>query len=200
LDIVSTPERDARNQRNQTPEAKPEKQTSFPPTVTAASELSSPNVGEHHNSNNSKEGINMLWFKTFHIVFMVSWYAVLFMLPRLMVYHVETSDAALRAKFAEWERRTYLLGHVAFGLMLVFGMAVLLGNVAMAPLYMKQGWLHAKLALVTLQFGYFIYCGILTKQLAANRCNKTSRWLRLFNEVPAALLLAIVALVIVKPF
>ena len=142
----------------------------------------------------------MAWLKTFHIVFMVTWFAVLFMLPRLMVYHIETKDPETRTKFIEWERRTYLLGHVAFGLMLLFGMAVLIGNVQLSPLYMKQGWLHTKLLLVALLFGYFIYCGILSKKLAAGSNTKTSKWMRLFNEVPAAFLIAITALVVVKPF
>ncbi len=142
----------------------------------------------------------MAWLKTFHIVFMVTWFAVLFMLPRLMVYHLEIKDSETRAKFTEWERRTYLLGHVAFGLMLLFGMAVLIGNVQLSPLYMKQGWLHAKLLLVAMLFGYFIYCGVLSKKIAAGTNTKTSKWMRLFNEIPAAFLIAIIALVVVKPF
>jgi protoporphyrinogen IX oxidase len=142
----------------------------------------------------------MAWLKTFHVVFMVAWFAVLFMLPRLMVYHIETTDPITRKKFGEWTRRTYLLGHVAFGLMLLFGMAVLIGNVQLSPLYMKQGWLHAKLALVALLFAYFIYCGVLSKQLAADTNSKTSKWMRFFNEVPAIFLILVVALVIVKPF
>ena len=142
----------------------------------------------------------MAWLQTFHVVFMVTWFAVLFMLPRLMVYHIETNDAQTRAKFIEWERRTYLLGHAAFGLMLLFGMALLISHVQLSPLYMKQGWLHTKLLLVAFLFGYFIYCGILSKQIAAGSSTKTSKWMRLFNEVPAAFLIVIVALVVVKPF
>lgn len=142
----------------------------------------------------------MLWLKTFHLVFMVSWFAVLFMLPRLFVYHIETEDLGLRGKFSAWERRTYLLGHTAFGLMLVFGLALLWNNVQASSLYFKQGWLHAKLSLIVLLFGYFIYCGILQKQLARNECHKSARWMRLFNEVPAFFLITIIALVVAKPF
>jgi protoporphyrinogen IX oxidase len=142
----------------------------------------------------------MIWLKAFHVIFMVTWFATLFMLPRLFVYHIETQDPALRANFSEWERRTYLLGHVAFGLTFILGIALLLGNVALYPPYMKQGWLHAKLALVAGLFGYYIYCGILQKQLAKNQCTKSSRWMRLFNEVPAFFLIAIIILVVVKPF
>jgi protoporphyrinogen IX oxidase len=142
----------------------------------------------------------MLWFKTFHVVFMVAWFAVLFMLPRLFVYHLETTDLAMQRKFSEWERRTYILGHVAFGLTLVFGLIVLHLSVQMMPAYLKQGWLHAKFLLVGLLFAYFIYCGKLQKALALGNCSKSTRWMRLFNEVPALFLILIVALVIVRPF
>ena len=138
----------------------------------------------------------MIWLKTFHVIFMVTWFATLFMLPRLFVYHIETTDPSTRANFSNWERRTYLLGHVAFGLTFLLGMALLIANVGLYPLYMKQGWLHLKLTLVAGLFGYFIYCGVLQKQLAENRCKKSSRWMRLFNEVPAAFLVAIVILVV----
>ena len=89
---------------------------------------------------------------------------------------------------------------IAIGLMLLFGMALLISNVQLSPLYMKQGWLHTKFLLVALLFGYFIYCGILSKKIAAGSNTKTSKWMRLFNEVPAAFLIAIIALVVVKPF
>jgi protoporphyrinogen IX oxidase len=135
----------------------------------------------------------MLWFKTFHVVFMVAWFAVLFMLPRLFVYHLETADPAMQRNFTEWERRTYILGHVAFGLVLHL-------SVQMMPTYLKQGWLHAKFLLVGLLFAYYIYCGKLQKALALGNCNKSARWMRLFNEVPALFLILIVALVIVRPF
>jgi protoporphyrinogen IX oxidase len=136
----------------------------------------------------------MLWLKTLHIVFVVTWYAVLFMLPRLMVYHRETPE--LSEKFTHWSRRTYLLGHVAFGFMLIFG---LLYFTLAVPFYLKAPWMHAKLTLVAVQFAYFIYCGRLMRDLAAGRCTKSSRWLRLFNEVPALLLIAITALVVMQP-
>lgn len=142
----------------------------------------------------------MLWIKTFHLVFMVSWFAVLFMLPRLFVYHLETDDPAMRAKFSYWQKRTYTLGHTAFGLMLICGLALLWINLQASSLYFKQGWLHAKLAMVAVLFGYFIYCGVLQKQLARGECKKSSRWMRLFNEVPALFLIAIIALVVTKPF
>jgi protoporphyrinogen IX oxidase len=142
----------------------------------------------------------MLWLKSFHVVFMVTWYAVLFMMPRLMVYHMETTDPQTRAKFVDWTRRTYILGHVAFGLMFLFGIAVLLHYVSMSPMYMKQGWLHVKLLLVAVQFAYFISLGIMSKKLAVGSLQATNKFMRLYNEVPALILIAIVALVIVKPF
>ena len=140
----------------------------------------------------------MLWIKTLHVSAMVTWFAVLFMLPRLFVYHTEAPE--LGAKFALWERRTYLLGHVAFGLTFLFGVLLLGLSMVHMPGYMKQGWIHAKIVLVALLFGYFIYCGKLMKDLARGEFRRSSRWLRLFNEVPALFLLLIVALVVVKPF
>jgi protoporphyrinogen IX oxidase len=140
----------------------------------------------------------MLWLKSFHIVFMTAWLAVLFMLPRLFVYHVETPELAHKLQL--WERRTYLLGHVAFGLMFVFGVALLYQSMLMVPGYMKQGWLHTKITLVAVLFAYFIYCGRLMKTMASGRFPLSSKQLRLFNEVPALFLLLIVVLVVVKPF
>lgn len=136
----------------------------------------------------------MIWLKVLHIVFVVSWYAALFMLPRLFVYHRETPE--LGHKFVVWERRTYLLGHTAFGLMLLFGMLYFVLGV---PIYLKAPWMHAKLTLVALQFAYFIYCAKIMRELANGSFQKSSRWLRLFNEVPAIFLLAIVYLVVAQP-
>lgn len=138
----------------------------------------------------------MLWLKTLHVVFVVSWFATLFFLPRLFVYHLETQDPTTRRNFQGWERRTYVLGHVAFGLALLFGVWYVLE----VPAFLKQGWLHAKLALIALLFGYWLWCGRIMKALARDAFSKSSRWLRLFNEVPAAFLFGIVALAIVKPF
>ena len=141
----------------------------------------------------------MLWIKAFHIIFVVTWFAGLFYLPRLFLYHVETADAAGNERFKVMERRLLMITHVGGALALVFGMATLAWFVRHDPAYLQQGWLHAKLALVAGLIGYHAWLVVLTRQLAAGRCTRSSRWLRVFNEVPALLLIAIVILVVVKP-
>jgi len=142
----------------------------------------------------------MLWIKAFHLIFVVTWFAGLFYLPRLFVYHVETDDAALKARFAIMERRLLMITHVGGALALLFGIATLTWFVRHDPAYLQQGWLHAKLALVAVLIGYHGWLVRLTRQLGAGRCTRSSRWLRVFNEVPALLLIAIVILVVVKPY
>ena len=142
----------------------------------------------------------MLWIKAFHIVFVVAWFAGLFYLPRLFVYHVEAEGAAAGAaelaRFATMERRLLGITHVGAVLALGFGIALVL----LAPAWMQQGWLHAKLALVVLLLGYHAWCVRHAANLRAGRNRHGSRWFRIFNEVPALLLVAIVCLVVVKPF
>ena len=136
----------------------------------------------------------MLWLKAFHVVFVVTWFAGLFYLPRLFVYHVATPEAPGRARFELMERRLYIimtigaLGTVAFGL----------GMVATAPLYLAFGWLRIKLLLVLALIGYHLWCRRLMRELARGG-GRSSRWYRLFNEVPGLLLIAIVILAVVKP-
>jgi putative membrane protein len=136
----------------------------------------------------------MLWLKAFHVVFLVTWFAGLFYLPRLFVYHVATPEAPGRARFELMERRLYIimtigaLGTVAFGL----------GMVATAPLYLAFGWLRVKLLLVLALIGYHLWCRQLMRELARGG-GRSSRWYRLFNEVPGLLLVAIVILAVVKP-
>lgn len=141
----------------------------------------------------------MLIVKTLHIVFMVTWFAGLFYLPRLFVYHVEADDAALKARFAIMERRLLMITHVGGALALVFGIATLTWFVRHDPAYLQQGWLQAKLALVAALIGYHAWLVRLTRQFAAGTCTRSSRWLRIFNEVPAVLLIAIAILAVVKP-
>jgi putative membrane protein len=138
----------------------------------------------------------MLWLKAFHIVFAVTWFAGLFYLPRLFVYHVATEDAPGRARFELMEQR--LLGIMTFGAVLTvtFGLAQILA----VPGYLSMGWLHAKLTLVVLLIGYHIWCRGLMKGLRARTSTHSQRWYRIFNEIPALLLIGIVVLAVVKPF
>ncbi len=144
----------------------------------------------------------MLWIKAFHIVFVVSWFAGLFYLPRLFVYHVDTHDAAGHDRFCIMERRLY--GITTIGLIgtWVFGIWTLL---AADPdyarsMYWGMHWLHVKLALVLALSAYHGWLKSRMRAFAAKRNDKSARYYRIANEVPALALVAIAILVIVKPF
>lgn len=139
----------------------------------------------------------MLWVKALHIVFVTSWFAGLFYLPRLFVnLALVEADGAERARLLLMARKLYRfmtpLGvfALAFGVWLWAGYGIGMG----------QGWMHAKLALVILLVGYHLYCGELLAQFEAGRCARSHVWLRWFNEVPVLVLFAAVILVVVKPF
>jgi putative membrane protein len=136
-----------------------------------------------------------LWLKAFHVVFLVTWFAGLFYLPRLFVYHVSAADAVSRERFVVMERRLFVMTTIGAVFTLLFGILMVL----MAPGYMAQAWLHAKLTLVLLVIGYQIWCLLLMHALRDGRNQHSQRWYRLFNEVPALLLIAIVILAVVKP-
>jgi len=141
----------------------------------------------------------MLWLKALHVIFVVTWFAGLFYLPRLYIYHVESTQQAVRDQLIVMERRLLMITHIGAAGALAFGVATLGWWVMHDPHYLHQFWLAAKLVLVTGLAGYHLYLVRLKNQLANNQCTRSSRWLRLFNEVPALLLIAIVILVVVKP-
>jgi putative membrane protein len=138
----------------------------------------------------------MLWVKAFHIIFVVTWFAGLFYLPRLFVYHAMAEDAVGRQRFEVMERKLYY-GIMAPGavLTIVFGLWLWLW-----PGYVSGGWLHAKLVLVALLVGYHLWCGKLIRDFKENRSTRSHVWYRWFNEVPTVILLAVVILAVVKPF
>jgi protoporphyrinogen IX oxidase len=136
----------------------------------------------------------MLWLKAFHVVFVVTWFAGLFYLPRLYVYHVTTADADGRARFEVMERRLFAIMTIGALGTLAFGIAML----AAAPAYLALGWLRVKLLLVAALIGYHLWCYGLMRQLASGS-GRSQRWYRFFNEVPGLLLIAIVILAVVKP-
>lgn len=142
----------------------------------------------------------MLWLKALHIVFVVTWFAGLFYLPRLLVYHAEATEPALRERFKVMERRLLAMTRIGGGLAVVFGVALLGWFAHASDAYFRQGWLHAKLALVVALIVYQIVLARLVGNFARDRITRSPRWLRLFNEVPGVILLAIVVLVVVKPF
>ena len=138
----------------------------------------------------------MLWIKALHIVFVVSWFAGLFYLPRLFIYDAESGNPTVREQLRIMQRRLLGITHIGGALALTFGIWMLI----LAPGYLHQGWLHAKLALVLGLVAYHACLAHLVKQFAQDRNTRSSRWLRVFNEVPALFLIAIVLLVVLKPF
>ncbi|SFW24962.1 protoporphyrinogen oxidase HemJ [Nitrosovibrio sp. Nv17] len=137
----------------------------------------------------------MLWVKSLHIIFMVTWFAGLFYLPRLFVYHAMSEDAPSLERFKVMERKLYY-GIMTPGavLTIVFGLWLWLGH------GISGGWLHAKLALVVVLIAYHVHCGRLLADFRHDRNRHTHVYYRWFNEIPVAILIAIVILVVVKPF
>ena len=137
----------------------------------------------------------MLWVKAFHIIFMVTWFAGLFYLPRLYVYHAMTDDQTSIDRFKIMERKLF------YGIMtpgaiitIVLGLWLWLGY------GITGGWMHAKLALVGLLVVYHLWCGKLLIDFKHDRNRHSHVWHRWFNEVPVILLMGIIILVTVKPF
>jgi protoporphyrinogen IX oxidase len=137
----------------------------------------------------------MLWLKAFHVVFVVTWFAGLFYLPRLFVYHVVTADAPGRERFVVMERRLFFIMSLGALLAVLFGLAMVIA----APAYLAMGWLRAKLLLVAALVGYHAWCYRLMLAFRTGYSPHAQRWYRLFNEVPALLLIGIVVLAVVKP-
>ena len=139
-----------------------------------------------------------LWIKAFHIVFLVSWYAGLFYLPRLFVHHAMSEDAATRARLAVMERKLYRF--VTPWAILTIGLGLWMLSWYPLEALRQMGWLHAKLALVALLIGYHLWCGRLVRAFAAGSTPHSHVWFRWFNEFPLLILVAVVLLVVLKPF
>jgi putative membrane protein len=137
-----------------------------------------------------------LWFKAFHITFVVAYFAGLFYLPRLFVYHVDARDSISHDRFVIMERRLYGLTHVAAGIAVLMGILMVLT----APGLLKMHWLQVKLALVVLVIVYQVWCKKLMVSLRDGTNTRSARWFRVFNELPALLLIGIAIMAVVKPF
>jgi putative membrane protein len=136
----------------------------------------------------------MLWVKALHIVFVVTWFAGLFYLPRLFVYHAMAEDAVSRERFKVMERKLFWGIMTPSGaLTLVFGTWLWLGW------GFSGAWLQAKLALVAALVAYHLWCAKLMLDFRAERNTRTHVWLRWFNEFPVLVLFAVVFLVVLKP-
>jgi protoporphyrinogen IX oxidase len=138
----------------------------------------------------------MLWLKAFHVIFVVTWFAGLFYLPRLFVYHVVTTDQISLERFVVMERRLFKIMTLGATLAALFGISM----IVTAPAYLHFGWLHAKLTLVAVLIAYHTWCYFLMVAFRDGHNRHSQRFFRMFNEAPALLLIAIVILVVVKPF
>lgn len=139
----------------------------------------------------------MRWLEALHVVFVVTWFAGLFYLPRLFVYATENPSGHTYELLKVMQRRLLGITHIGGALAILFGLATLVGE----PWHLSTGgWLHAKLVLVAGLIAYHLWCRQLVVAFARGENRHSSKWYRLFNEIPGVLLIAIVVLVIVKPF
>lgn len=136
----------------------------------------------------------MLWVKSFHIIFVVSWFAGLFYLPRIFVNHAMATEPAEIARLKLMERKLYRFVTPIGALAILFGFWLSIGY------GFSGGWLHVKTTLAMLLVVYHLYCGHLLKLFAQDRNTRSHIFYRWFNEAPVLLLTAIVILVTVKPF
>ncbi len=139
----------------------------------------------------------LLWIKAVHIIFVVTWFAALFYLPRLFVYHAMSDDSISNERFKIMERKLY------YGIMTPSAIiTVILGFwlLGIANYWWQYGWLHAKLTLIAILIAYHFYCGKLMKDFKEDRNKHSHVFYRWFNEFPVLILIAVVILVVVKPF
>ncbi|MCH8553467.1 MAG: protoporphyrinogen oxidase HemJ [Natronospirillum sp.] len=138
-----------------------------------------------------------LYVKAFHLIAMVAWYAGLFYLPRLFVYHAQATDQISRDRFEIMERRLFR------GIMtpaMVLTLALGIWMLWLHPFWLQVGWMHAKLALVVVLVIYHHICLAHMKQLARGTNRRSHVYFRWFNEVPLIPLVGIVLLAVLKPF
>lgn len=142
----------------------------------------------------------MLWIKAFHIVFVASWFAGLFYLPRIFVNlaMVPTDSVAERARLLLMARKLYRFMTILTVPALGLGVWLWAGyGIGWGP---GNAWMHAKLAVVVLVLGYHHSCGVILKKFESQTMAHSHVWFRWFNEAPVLMLLAAVLLVVVKPF
>lgn len=137
-----------------------------------------------------------LWLKGLHVIFMVTWFAGLFYLPRLFIYHTMSSDVASRERFTTMENRLFAIMTIGAALTALFGFWIL----AIIPGLLNSGWFQAKLALLAGLVIFHYRCYRWISRLRTNEPSQDTKWLRWFNEIPTVLLIAIILLAVVKPF
>ena len=141
----------------------------------------------------------MLWLKALHLIFMVTWFAGLFYLPRLYVYHAQSDDEISNARFKIMERKLFY-GIMTPGMLITLSFGFwMLGDYAWA-MYSQMGWLHAKLALLAGLIIYHYYCYRFLQDFKQDNNQRSHIYYRWFNEVPVLFLVLIIILAVVKPF
>jgi putative membrane protein len=144
---------------------------------------------------NSQLGYELV--KAFHIIFVITWFAALFYLPRLFVYHADTRDEIGNERFKVMERKLFIMMTIGGSLAGLFGLWLWLG---FGVFYIGGTWLYIKLALVLILIAYHIYCGKIVADFRNDRNTRNDRFYRMLNEFPTLILFAVVILVVVKPF
>lgn len=137
----------------------------------------------------------MLWIKAFHVIFMVTWFAGLFYLPRLFVYHADCHDQAGHERFLVMERKLYAIMTIGAVITTVLGIWLIAGW--HWPL--AENWLLVKLVLVATLIAYHVFCGRLVKQFRLGENRHSGIFYRWFNEFPALILIAVVLLAVLRP-
>ena len=135
----------------------------------------------------------MLLYKTLHIIFMVTWFAGLFYLPRLYVYHAQAEDQISKDRFKIMERKLF------WGIMTPGAVLTVLFGVLLIEYHGMSYWLKMKILLVFVLALYHVWCGVLLEKFKTDSNSHSHVWYRIFNEVPAIFLVLIVALVVYKP-
>lgn len=141
----------------------------------------------------------MLWLKAFHLIFMVTWFAGLFYLPRLFVYHAMSDDEVSNERFKTMERKLFF-GIMTPGMILTFIFGIWMLTDYAWGLYSATGWLHTKLSLLGLLVVYHGYCGKWLLDFKHDRNERSHVYYRWMNEVPVLFLIGIIILAVVKPF
>ena len=137
----------------------------------------------------------MLWIKAFHIIFMVTWFAGLFYLPRLFVYHASANDYISNERFKKMERRLY------YGIATPGGVLTVVSGLGLWIGYQMTGaWFYTKLALVLSLITYHIWCGLMVRNFRKDRNLRSQNFYRWLNEYPTLVLVTVVLLSVIKPF
>ncbi len=141
---------------------------------------------------------NVSWLKVFHLFGVIAWFAGLFYLPRLFVYHADSEDEVSRQRFVVMERRLLRIIMLPAAIISIgFGLAIALAH---PVAYFHQAWFLAKLLLVVMLVGFHLWCEHIARRFAAGDAPHPSRTFRIMNELPTILLLLVLILAIVRPF